>query len=127
MGGMSDKLPSYDPDKLRRDEATVERGFWDKLRRYARRIPFLDEVVAGYYCAKDPATPMHVKAVLFGALAYLVLPFDAVPDLFAMIGFTDDAAVIYAAVRTVRRHISEQHRAAARGALDRLLAERRSA
>jgi uncharacterized membrane protein YkvA (DUF1232 family) len=68
-----------------------------------------------------------VKAVLFGALAYLVLPFDMVPDLFAMIGFTDDAAVLYAAVRTVRPHIKEPHRAAARGALDRLLAQRPTA
>lgn len=125
MAGMSEQPPSYDPEKLRRDEARVERGFWDTLRRYTRRIPFLDEVVAGYYCARDPATPMHVKAVLFGALAYLVLPFDAVPDLFALIGFTDDAAVIYAAIRTVRPHIGDQHRAAAREALDRLLTQPR--
>ena len=124
---MNQDLQRYDAEKLRRDQARVERGFWDKVRHYARRIPFLDEAVAAYYCALDRGTPMHVKAVLFGALAYLVLPFDVVPDIFALIGFTDDAAVIYAAVRTVRPHIKDQHRAAARAALDRLLSERPAA
>lgn len=119
---MAQDLAPYDPEKLRRDRAQVERGFWDKLRRHARRIPCLDDVVAGYYCAIDGATPMRAKAVLFGALAYLVLPIDAIPDVFSLLGFTDDAAVIYAAVRAVRPHIKARHHAAARDALDRLLA-----
>jgi uncharacterized membrane protein YkvA (DUF1232 family) len=76
--------------------------------------------VAGYYCALDPATPLQVKAVLFGALAYFVLPIDLVPDVIAWLGFTDDAAVLYAAIRTVAPHIKDCHRAQARTAVDRL-------
>lgn len=121
---MGQELAPYDPEKLRRDRTQVEGGFWDKLRRHARRIPLLDDVVAAYYCARDGETPLRAKAVLFGALAYLVLPADAVPDILSMVGFTDDAAVIYAAVRAVRPHIKDRHRAAARSALDRLLARR---
>jgi len=111
----------YDAEKLKRDRERVERGFWDKLRKYLRHVPFIDELAAAYYCAVDPTTPMQVKAVLFGALAYFVLPLDLLPDFITWLGFTDDAAVLYAAIRTVAPHIKEQHRAQARAALDRLM------
>lgn len=117
---MGRDLVPYDPDKLKRDQARVERGFWSKLRRHVRRVPFVEDAAAGYYCALDPATPLQVKAVLFGALAYFVLPIDLVPDVVAWLGFTDDAAVLYAAIRTVTPHIKDRHRAQARTAVDRL-------
>src|SRR5690606_30883690 len=84
---------------------------------YARRVPFAEEAVAVYYCAIDPATPLQVKAVLFGALAYFVVPLDFMPDLMPWLGFTDDAAVLFAAIRTVTPHITDTHRARARRAL----------
>jgi uncharacterized membrane protein YkvA (DUF1232 family) len=116
-------LVPYDPDKLKRDQAKVERSFWDKMRKYIRRVPFVEEAVAGYYCAIDPATPLQVKAVLFGALAYFVLPIDIVPDFIAWLGFTDDAAVLYAAIRTVAPHIKDSHCTQAKTAIDRMAGE----
>lgn len=113
-------LVPYDPDKLKRDQARVERGFWTKLRKYVRHIPFVQDAGAAYYCAMDGETPLHVKAVLFGALAYFILPIDIVPDIIAWIGFTDDAAVLYAAIRTVSPHIKALHREQARAAIDKL-------
>lgn len=113
---------SYDPDKFARDRARVEHDFWAKLRRNISRVPFLEEAIAAYYCAIDSRTPLQVKAVLFGALAYFVLPIDLVPDIIAVLGFTDDAAVLYAAIRTVLPHITGDHRASARAAIDRLSA-----
>ena len=111
---------SYDSGKFERDRRRVEKGFWPKLRRIAGRIPFVDELLAAYYCAVDPATPMRAKAVLMAALAYFVLPFDAVPDFLALFGFADDAAVVYAAVKMVAKHITPGHREKARTALDKL-------
>src|SRR3546814_14721632 len=92
-------LVPYDPDKYRRDEARVDGGFWAKLRRHGRRVPFLGDAVAAYYCARDPRTPLRVKATLMAALAYFVMPADMVPDLIAGLGFTHDAAVLPAAIR----------------------------
>jgi uncharacterized membrane protein YkvA (DUF1232 family) len=117
------ELKPLDREKLARDRARVESGFWDKLRHYARRIPFLEEVVAAYYCALDKQTPLQAKAVLFGALAYLVLPIDVIPDFLAWLGFADDATVLFAAIRTVKPHIKKSHRDQARAALDSLLGE----
>jgi uncharacterized membrane protein YkvA (DUF1232 family) len=58
-----------------------------------------------------------VRLTLLGALAYFVLPFDAIPDLLAGIGFTDDATVLFATIALVRAHITPVHREAARRAL----------
>ena len=71
--------------------------FWRKLRGVVARIPFAEDLLAAYYCAFDRATPLHVKATLVGAIAYFVLPVDAIPDVLPVIGFTDDAAVLAAA------------------------------
>ncbi len=98
-------------------ERNVRAGFWRTLKKAARSIPFMDEVVAAYFCAVDPQTPGRVRAILLGALAYFVLPVDAIPDFLFGVGFTDDAAVLLAAITTVRAHISDQHRAAARQAM----------
>ena len=114
------EIVPYDPVKLKRDRAKVERKFWDKLRKYVRHVPFVEDLVAAYYCAIDPATPLQVKAILFGALAYFVLPIDIVPDVIAWIGFTDDAAVLYAALSTIAPHIKGSHRAQAEIAIGRL-------
>jgi uncharacterized membrane protein YkvA (DUF1232 family) len=110
----------YDPEKLRRDESRVLHGFWDKIRRHMGRIPFLEEAVAAYFCAVDRGTPLQVKAVLFGALAYFIMPIDFLPDFMAVLGFTDDAAVLVAAVKTVLPHIRPEHHERARAAIRRL-------
>ena len=96
----------------------VRGKFWATLRKAARHIPFAEDVVAAFYCALDPATPHRVRAVLLGALAYFVLPFDAVPDFIAGLGFTDDVTVLVAAIATVGAHIKPAHREAARRALE---------
>lgn len=78
----------------------------------------MDEVVAGYYCALDRDTPMRARMMLLAALAYFVLPADTIPDVFVGIGFTDDIAVLTAALAAVRAHVKPAHREAAREALD---------
>jgi uncharacterized membrane protein YkvA (DUF1232 family) len=106
-------------DGTSRDEDTVRRGFWVKLRRVGAGLPFAEDLLAAYYCAFDRDTPLKVKVALLGALAYFVLPFDAIPDVLPVIGFTDDAAVLATAIRLVAAHITPLHRAAARAALAR--------
>ena len=77
-------------------------------------------MLAAYYCAFDKETPRHVQAALLGAIAYFILPFDFVPDMLPLLGFTDDAAILATAIRTVAAHITPDHRDAARAALKRV-------
>jgi uncharacterized membrane protein YkvA (DUF1232 family) len=95
-------------------ERLIRKRFWDKVRETLGRVPFLDRAVAAYYAAIDPATPAHVKAVLFAALAYFVMPADMIPDFIAGLGYSDDAAVLLAVLRALSSHIGEAHVARAR-------------
>src|ERR1700720_1287045 len=114
---------SWDVVKLAREKAYVRRGFWTKARRVAPAFPFPEDLLAAYYCAFDRATPRHVQAALLGALAYFILPFDVIPDMLPVLGFTDDAAVLATALKLVSSHIRPEHRDAAKQAIARGLAE----
>ncbi len=113
----------YDPVSYAQDTKRVEDGFWNKVRKTLGHVPFVEEAVAAYFCATDRKTPLQVKAILIGALAYFVIPVDMIPDFIAALGFTDDAAVFYAALRTVAPHIQTHHREQARRALEGLEAD----
>ena len=100
-----------------KDEAKLSRGFWPAVRRAARQIPFMHDVVAAYFCATDPKTPLRVRAALFAPLLYFVAPLDAVPDLIPLIGFGDDAAILLGVIKLLSDHITPAHRARAEAAL----------
>jgi uncharacterized membrane protein YkvA (DUF1232 family) len=110
-----------------RETARVRREFWPKLRRFAAQLPFAEDLLAAYFCAFDRNTPRRVQVTLIGALAYFVLPFDFVPDMLPLVGFTDDAAVLATAIRLVAVHIAPWHREAARRCLARAAAPRPAA
>jgi uncharacterized membrane protein YkvA (DUF1232 family) len=114
-------------DRLAEDREAVRRRFWRKLKRMAARLPFAEDLLAAYYCAFDKQTPRHVQASLLGAIAYFILPFDFVPDMLPMLGFTDDAAVLATAIKLVAGHITPDHREAARAALQRGVGEAQGA
>ena len=100
-----------------KNSGIVARDFWRKFSKFAAQLPFAEDLAAAWFCATDPATPASAKGILVAALAYFVLPLDAIPDFIAGIGFTDDAAVLALAIRTVSRHMKPEHYARARAAL----------
>src|SRR6476660_1326510 len=101
-------------DRLAQDSESVRRRFWIKFKKVVAELPFAEELLAAYYCAFDKQTPRHVQGALLGAIAYFVLPFDFVPDMLPVLGFTDDAAILSTAIRMVASHIRPEHREAAR-------------
>jgi uncharacterized membrane protein YkvA (DUF1232 family) len=111
------------PDDDEGDESALRRNFWRKLARVVAQIPFAQELLAAYYCALDLETPRHVKVTLFGAIAYFVLPMDAIPDMLPVLGFTDDAAVLATAIKLVTDHITPRHREQAKIKLTELSAQ----
>ena len=116
----SEHTAGFEPaDRLAQDRDSVRRRFWIKLKQVVAKLPFAEDLVAAYYCAFDRETPRHVQAALLGAIAYFILPFDFVPDMLPILGFTDDAAVLATAIRMVAGHITPEHREAARAALKR--------
>jgi uncharacterized membrane protein YkvA (DUF1232 family) len=100
-----------------RHERTVRRDFWKALKRFAGKLPFAEDLVATYYCALDPATPLRVRGMLLATLAYFILPMDIIPDIFLGLGYADDAALLTAVLGMVAANITPTHRAAAARAL----------
>jgi uncharacterized membrane protein YkvA (DUF1232 family) len=116
----SEHSAGFEPaDRLAQDRDGLRRRFWIKLKQVVAKLPFAEDLLAAYYCAFDRETPRHVQAALLGAIAYFILPFDFVPDMLPILGFTDDAAVLATAIRMVATHITPEHREAARAALKR--------
>jgi uncharacterized membrane protein YkvA (DUF1232 family) len=102
------------------NEQTLRRKLWRKLLREAASLPFVEDILTAHYCAFDRNTPLYVKAVLVGAVAYFVVPDKFVPKYASLIGFADDAAVLATAFKAVSSHIKPEHREAAQRTLKRL-------
>ena len=107
-----------EPEVIEKNERLTRKTFIPKLLKYAGKIPFADDLAAAWYCAQDPATPVHVKGTLLAAIAYFVLPLDLIPDVIVGAGFTDDISVLFTALSIVGGSIKEQHRRKARRLLD---------
>ena len=109
-------LPGDEKEQERQSQR-VKKRFWPVLKRAMRQVPFGRDLVASYYCALDPRTPTKVRGILLAALAYFVLPLDGIPDFFALVGFSDDIAVLTAAFAAIRGHVRDDHYVAADKAL----------
>ncbi|MBP0579620.1 DUF1232 domain-containing protein [Labrys sp. LIt4] len=110
--------------RFERRKEQLKADFLPKLKLALAHVPFASDLLAAYYAVLDRDTPFKVRATLAGALAYFVLPFDVVPDFVAGLGFTDDAAILYAAIRMVSGAIQPRHHDAARRWLDEVKGKR---
>jgi uncharacterized membrane protein YkvA (DUF1232 family) len=111
------QLPA-DPRRLALEESRLIRRFWRKFKVAVTYLPFAETFLAAFYAAVDPKTPASAKAILLGALGYFVVPLDFVPDLLGALGYSDDLAVILAAIKAVDSSITDKHREKARAFLE---------
>ena len=92
----SDKLPQF-------QKYFSEGSFWKKIQKLAKKAgaKTVYYALVLYYTLIDPATPTKYKAVIGGALGYLILPADLIPDLIPAAGLADDWGALLAAVMYV--------------------------
>ena len=93
-----------------------EESFWEKMGRHAVRAgrEVVEKALVLYYCLKDPDTPAKARGVIAGALGYLIVPLDAIPDLTPGVGFVDALGALTLALAIVVAHIKPVHRERAR-------------
>ena len=89
-----------------------DESFWDKVFKFALKAgrEVILRALILYYCLQDEDTPKWAKTVIVGALGYFIFPADVIPDFVPGAGYTDDLAVLVAAVATVLVHIKPEHR-----------------
>lgn len=86
-----------------------EVGLWENIKDEAASIglSLIYKALQLYYVAQSPNCPMKVKAGIYGALGYLISPFDFIPDFMPAVGYTDDAAAIGAALLLAQMYITD--------------------
>lgn len=86
-----------------------EENFWSKLFRYAKAAgrQLVESALCLYYAAQHPEMPAWARSTAFGALAYFIMPVDAVPDFVPTAGFADDLTVLLAALALVAAYITD--------------------
>ena len=96
---------------------------WRTLRKAAVRAgrKTLLTALTLFYCLQDRDTPSWAKGVIVGALGYLVLPTDLIPDMIPGAGFGDDWGALVAALGTVAAYIKDEHKMKAAAQVERLL------
>lgn len=84
--------------------------FLEKAKKYGTSIGFksLHAALVLFYTLKDPSLPKQDRMIILGALGYLILPADLIPDIIPVVGFADDAAIIIAAVGKVINSVSDE-------------------
>lgn len=87
----------------------TEKGFWKKIKSYSRSagLQVVHAALLLYYLMQSRSVPVKAKAVIAAALGYFILPFDLIPDIALMAGFTDDLAVLMFALSQVSRYITD--------------------
>ncbi len=91
-------------------EKYTERGFWDKLSNQATTAgrAVVKKSLELYYTAKQEGTPITVKTAIYSALAYFIIPIDAVPDMTPLVGYGDDAGVLATALGLARAYMTAE-------------------
>ena len=74
-----------------------------KLRKSTRNKPKLIAGTTGAIVTalgslisalENPTTPNHLKALIIGAIGYIIFPLDLIPDITPLVGYTDDLASV---------------------------------
>ncbi|PRO67297.1 YkvA family protein [Alkalicoccus urumqiensis] len=106
------RLQEIDEEKeiSRGKEHYSESKFWEKLRSAAKKMgsKLVYYSLTLFYAMQDDAVPKKAKMTIVGALGYLILPVDVIPDFIPVIGFTDDLTIIIYALYQVISHVSDE-------------------
>jgi len=95
-------------------------SFWNKLKGFAGKagIKVVYMALLLYYMLIDDAVDIKSKVTIVAGLGYFIFPFDLIPDLLPVIGFTDDMSVLMITLSIVRGKINDTHRLKARETME---------
>lgn len=87
-----------------------EEGLWNKLAKFAKKagIKVVNVTLLLYYVLTCDEVEQKDKLLIMGALGYLILPLDLIPDSIPGLGFTDDLAALLYAYNSVKAHVTPE-------------------
>ncbi len=92
------------------DKNYSEDSFWEKLKNFAGKAgrEVVEKALQLYYAAQGPNTPAMMKATIYSALGYFIMPVDVIPDVTPVVGFSDDLGILVAVVGAASTYINEE-------------------
>lgn len=99
-----------DEEKFQEKVEYIDKEFPKKIKKSAKRISFIEDVIALYNYLKDDSVKWYRKLIVVSALLYFIAPIDTVPDLAPLVGYLDDFGVIAAAIKYIGSEIKPYYR-----------------
>ena len=84
------------PDFMSYSNKFTQKDFVEKIARIAKRAgaKLIYAALLLYYTLQSDCISTKDKAIIIGALGYMISPIDVIPDAIPIAGLTDDLAVL---------------------------------
>ena len=107
------------PDFQQYKDRFTKNGFVEKISRIARRAgsKLVYAALLLYYTLESDKISLKDKAIIIGALGYLISPLDVIPDAIPIAGLGDDLAVLIYVLNKVWGNVNEDVKAKSRDKL----------
>ncbi|MBP5798905.1 MAG: DUF1232 domain-containing protein [Prevotella sp.] len=109
------------PDFMNYGEKFSKKDFAEKIQRIAKRAgaKLVYAALILYYTLQSDKVSKKDKAIIIGALGYMISPLDVIPDAIPIAGLTDDLAVLLYVLKKVWTGIDPEIVEQARAKLSR--------
>ena len=97
------------PDFMKYSGKFSANDFVEKISRIAKRAgaKLVYAALLLYYTLQSDKVSTADKAIIIGALGYLISPLDVIPDAIPIAGLTDDLAVVIYVLKKVWDSVDE--------------------
>ena len=100
------------------ESSVIEEGVLKKVLLRAGRA-IAKPALEGFELIMDNSTPPQVRISMMGALTYLIVPVDLIPDFIPASGFSDDLVALTAVISLWQHHITPEIKFRAKSKLDK--------
>ena len=103
------------PDFMSYSDRFSAKGFIEKISRIAKRagVKLVYSALVLFYTLQSSDVPVKDKAIIIGALGYLISPLDVLPDAIPIVGLSDDLSVLVYVISKVWTDVPEDVKAKA--------------
>ena len=100
------------------ESSVIDEGVLKKILLRAGRV-IAQPALEGFELIMDNSTPPQVRLSIMGALTYLIVPFDLIPDFIPASGFSDDLVALTAVISLWQHYITPEIKFRAKSKLDK--------